>query len=184
MENGALGIPLAPEVEKRIVDELTNIAESNLKEGNLYYVISNRWFTSWQKYTGQDVDSYLFDKHSPDSESLDFQKLVDRPGPIDNSDILVNGTATEGNDLELRRTLQERFDYILVPQPVWEKLFDWYKGGPALPRNMISQGDFNVQFSVEVFPLCLKLIDSTDNSQSIIRRLYKTFIRECVHFKG
>lgn len=42
MENGALGIPLAPEVEKRIVDELTNIAESNLKEGNLYYVISNR----------------------------------------------------------------------------------------------------------------------------------------------
>lgn len=41
-ENGAIGIPLTPEEEKRIVTELTNEAESNLKEGNLYYVVSNR----------------------------------------------------------------------------------------------------------------------------------------------
>ncbi|KAE9451907.1 hypothetical protein C3L33_16187, partial [Rhododendron williamsianum] len=42
MENGASGIPLAPEEEKRIVEELSKQAESNLKEGNLYYVVSNR----------------------------------------------------------------------------------------------------------------------------------------------
>ncbi|GFS44560.1 ubiquitin-specific protease 9 [Actinidia rufa] len=41
-ENGGVGIPFTPEEEKRIVLELTNKAEANLEEGNLYYVVSNR----------------------------------------------------------------------------------------------------------------------------------------------
>ncbi|XP_058203138.1 ubiquitin carboxyl-terminal hydrolase 9-like isoform X2 [Rhododendron vialii] len=178
MENGASGIPLAPEEEKGIVEELSKQAESNLKEGNLYYVVSNRWYTSWERYTRQDVDYYLFDKDTADSRSLISPKPVDRPGPIDNSDILVHGIDTEGNDLDLRRSLQEGCDYILAPQLVWEKLFCWYKGGPALPRNLISQGDFNKQFNVEVFPLCLKLIDSRDNRQLIIRLSKKASLQE------
>ena len=45
-----------------------------------------------------------------------------------------------------------------------------YKGGPTLPRKMISQGVFNrKQFNVEVYPLCLKLIDPRDDSESTIR---------------
>jgi hypothetical protein len=45
-----------------------------------------------------------------------------------------------------------------------------YKGGPVLPRKMISQGVFNKkQFNVEVYPLRLKLIDSRDDSESTIR---------------
>lgn len=43
-----------------------------------------------------------------------------------------------------------------------------YKGGPALPRKMICEGIF-CEKRVEVYPLSLKLIDSRDNSQSIIR---------------
>lgn len=164
-ENGAIGIPLTPEEEKRIVTELTNEAESNLKEGNLYYVVSNRWFTSWQKFTGQDAGDYLLDN----SQSLVSSKPVDRPGPIDNSDIVLNGNESEIDDLELHRNLIEGCDYVLVPQQVWEKLYDWYKGGPALPRKLISQGDVNKQFNVEVYPLCLKLIDSRDQSQTVIR---------------
>ncbi|KAE9451906.1 hypothetical protein C3L33_16186, partial [Rhododendron williamsianum] len=137
-----------------------------------------RWYTSWERYTGQDVDYYLLDKDTADSRSLISPKPVDRPGPIDNSDILVNGIDIEGNDMELRRPLQEGCDYILAPQQVWEKLFYWYKGGPALPRNLISQGDFNKQFNVEVFPLCLKLIDSRDNRQLIIRLSKKASLQE------
>jgi len=45
-----------------------------------------------------------------------------RPGPIDNSDIVLN---RNDSDLELLRTLREEVDYVLVPQEVWEKLFDW-----------------------------------------------------------
>ena len=42
VDNGASCLPLTPEEEKRIVKELADKSEANLKEGNLYYVVSNR----------------------------------------------------------------------------------------------------------------------------------------------
>lgn len=53
---------------------------------------------------------------------------------------------------------------------------DRYTGGPALPRKMISAGD-SKQFSVEVFPLCLYLIDSRDKSQNVVRLSKKVLDR-------
>lgn len=50
---------------------------------------------------------------------------VDRPGPIDNSDIIVRGSDNEDDDPQLLRTLQEGQDYVLVPKDVWERLFEW-----------------------------------------------------------
>ncbi|XP_058741450.1 serine/threonine-protein kinase PCRK1-like [Vicia villosa] len=44
-DNGASCLPIPPEEEKRIVSKLIN-----LKEGNLYYVISIRWFSRRQMY--------------------------------------------------------------------------------------------------------------------------------------
>lgn len=42
MENGSIEFPCTPEEERRIIQELTNKAEFNLKEGDLVYVISTR----------------------------------------------------------------------------------------------------------------------------------------------
>jgi len=42
MDNVASCIQLPPEEENRIVSELVKESELNLKEGNLYYVVSNR----------------------------------------------------------------------------------------------------------------------------------------------
>lgn len=53
--------------------------------------------------------------------------------------------------------------YICVSQ------FSRYKGGPALPRKLISQGLGHKQYSVEVYPLSLKVTDARDNSQSIVK---------------
>lgn len=44
-----------------------------------------------------------------------------------------------------------------------------YKGGPALPRKLISQGLELKQYNVEVYPLSLKVTDARDNSQSIVK---------------
>lgn len=44
-----------------------------------------------------------------------------------------------------------------------------YKGGPSLPRQMISVGDKQKHFSVEVFPLCLKLTDSRVQSEVVLK---------------
>lgn len=50
-----------------------------------------------------------------------------------------------------------------------------YKGGPALPRKMISVG-IQQTLSVEVYPLVLKLIDSRDKSEVIIHISKKVFV--------
>lgn len=84
-----------------------------------------RWITSWHKYTEQDPDTYFFDNNSTDFQSSALAKTVERPGPIDNSDIVLKGIDTEGDELEINRALQEGLDYVLVPQGVWEKLFEW-----------------------------------------------------------
>ncbi|XP_062100822.1 ubiquitin carboxyl-terminal hydrolase 10-like [Humulus lupulus] len=177
--NGASCLPLPPDEESRIIRELANPSENNLKEGNLYYVISNRWFSSWQRYTKQGVAESLVDEQSSGSQNMDVitLKSANRPGQIDNSDIVLNNKDSDGDELELRRMLEEGRDYVLVSHQVWERLLSWYKGGPALPRKLISQGTFHKNFLVEVYPLCLKLIDSRDQNQSVsVLRLSKKVI--------
>ncbi|QHN75752.1 Putative ubiquitin carboxyl-terminal hydrolase [Arachis hypogaea] len=44
-----------------------------------------------------------------------------------------------------------------------------YKGGPSLPRKLISQGATQKQYSVEVYPLILKLTDARDKSVSTVK---------------
>ncbi|PRQ52318.1 putative ubiquitinyl hydrolase 1 [Rosa chinensis] len=46
MENEVSCLPHTPEEEKRIIDELGGQFEANVKQGNLFYVISNRWYSS------------------------------------------------------------------------------------------------------------------------------------------
>lgn len=56
-----------------------------------------------------------------------------------------------------------------------------YKGGPALPRKVIPVG-VNKKLVVEVYPLCLELIDSRDKSRSIIRMSKKVLLPPVIHF--
>lgn len=167
IDNGVSCVPLSPEEEKRTVLELMNKSELNLKEGNLYFVISNRWYSRWQRYVGDCAGMLSTDQQSSD-----------RPGPIDNSDIISNGSNCDGNDLDIDRTLVENTHYVLVPQEVWERLLEWYKGGPALPRKLISQGVGKKQYSIEVYPLCLKVTDARDNSVSIVKLSKKATMSE------
>ncbi|XP_022958477.1 ubiquitin carboxyl-terminal hydrolase 9-like isoform X2 [Cucurbita moschata] len=177
--DGSNCLPLPPDVENRIVSDLLKESESNLKEGNLHYVVSNRWFRRWQLYVGQPTEEFFSKDQSSDSPHLNVSPFnILRPGPIDNSDIIINGGDSENNELEIERFLVERRDYVLVPGEVWEKLYDWYKGGPPLPRKLISQGVTQKNFYVEVYLLCLKLIDSRDGSESTIRLSKKATISD------
>ncbi|KAK8585998.1 hypothetical protein V6N13_130524 [Hibiscus sabdariffa] len=182
MENGASCLPCTPEEEKKIITDLKNESERNLKEGNLYFVISSSWFQRWERYVGIDVDENLIGNQSSDSRHINgaSSAMAERPGPIDNTDIVENGNNSDSkeNEMQLRRMLMEGQDYVLVPQGVWEKLHEWYKGGPALPRKMILQGVLHRKFDVEVYPLCLKLTDSRDESQSTIWLSRKASVTE------
>ncbi|KAK7269040.1 hypothetical protein RIF29_21755 [Crotalaria pallida] len=180
MDNGASCVPIPPEEENRIVSELVKESELNLKEGNLYFVVSNRWFSSWQRYAGPCVGMLSTDEQSSNGQHADrvHSEIAARPGPIDNSDIISNENNCDGNSLDIYRMLEEGKDYVLVPQKVWEILLEWYKGGPALPRKLISQGVIQKQYSVEVYPLSLNVTDARDNSKSIVKLSKKATLSE------
>ncbi|KAL8154631.1 ubiquitin carboxyl-terminal hydrolase 9-like [Apium graveolens] len=174
MDNGSLIVSpsSSPQLQKEIVRDLTKNSVS--KPGNLFFLISNRWFTGWKKYTG--FGAYPYDEVLPEPHLL-ISDTADRPGPIDNSNIVATGSNSEGEDLQLLDNLEEERDYVVVSQDVWKKLFEWYKGGPVLPRKMISVG-VRQELVVEVYPLCLKLIDARDESESTIRLSKKASLHE------
>ncbi|KAF8082389.1 hypothetical protein N665_0829s0006 [Sinapis alba] len=156
-ESMGCDFPCTLEEERRIVTDLMSEAEDQLKEGNLYFVISNRWYTSWKRCVNQLTEEISSGEPSE----------VTRPGPIDNHDII--DTESDASDPQLLKNLEEGVNYVLVPEQVWNKLVEWYKGGPPIQRKLISQGFHSKSYSVEVYPLCLKLTDSRDGSSSIIR---------------
>ncbi|XP_018434167.1 putative ubiquitin carboxyl-terminal hydrolase 11 [Raphanus sativus] len=156
-DSESMDFPCTLEEERRIVTELMSEAEDQLKEGNLYFVISNRWYASWKRCVNQITEEISSGKASE----------VTRPGPIDNHDII--DSESDASDPQLLKNLEEAVDYVLVPEQVWNKLVEWYKGGPPIQRKLISQGFYSKSYSVEVYPLCLKLTDSKDGSSYIIR---------------
>ncbi|BAT94878.1 hypothetical protein VIGAN_08152700 [Vigna angularis var. angularis] len=180
MDNVASCIQLSPEEENQIVSDLIKESELYLKEGNLYYVVSNSWFSRWQSYVGPCVGMLSIDKQSSDGQhaNMTHTKIANRPGPIDNSDIISKGNNFDSNSLDVTRMLEEGTDYVLVPEKVWERLLEWYEGGPALPRKLISQGIGRKQYSVEVYPLSLKVTDARDNSLLIVKLSKKATIGE------
>ncbi|KAF8108974.1 hypothetical protein N665_0104s0281 [Sinapis alba] len=109
-----------PEEENRMASELTTY----LSEGDSYFVISKRWFTSWQKY----IEPSLGGAPRPRP----------RPGPIDNNDIIIDDDTTSDDDPQLRRFLVEDEDYVLVPPQFWKTLLEWYNGGPTIRMTLIS----------------------------------------------
>ncbi|KAG0472740.1 hypothetical protein HPP92_014597 [Vanilla planifolia] len=168
-------VPCTPEKERELINELTKETDANLKEGDLFYLISTRWWSKWQEYVGlySSIDLPNFSNHS---NTVTRQRSC-RPGQIDNSD-LVYSIANENYCEQLHGNLQEDLNYHLVPQKVWKKLQEWYKGGPEIPRKVISNGIGRKNLVVEVYPLKLHLIDTRDNSKRVIIMSKKATVGE------
>lgn len=80
---------------------------------------------AWKRYVGKIEDYYPAGSHSVEPPYVTSANAKDRPGPVDNSDIIVNGVENTVEDLQLLRTLEEGRDYVLVPEEVWERLLKW-----------------------------------------------------------
>ncbi|KAJ3682554.1 hypothetical protein LUZ60_015127 [Juncus effusus] len=159
-------LPCTPEEEKEIVSGLIKHADDNIKEDDLYSLISYTWWMNWKNYVSYDVSDPIITENGHVSNP--------RPGEIDNSK-LVEGT---GDEPELKRNLQEGSDYALIPHQVWLKLHEWYKGGPEITRKVICDGFVRIEKIVEVYPLSFTLLDERDKSQNRIIISRKATVRD------
>eukprot|EP00742_Colponemidia_sp_Colp-10_P009837 GILJ01010762.1.p1 GENE.GILJ01010762.1~~GILJ01010762.1.p1 ORF type:complete len:1551 (-),score=252.13 GILJ01010762.1:100-4752(-) len=94
--------------------------------GEVWYIVSQKWWSMWSEYVG-------WRSHS----GMDVALVTDRqrPGAIDNEDLLLSGSAVSS---KLRRDILLYHDYQVVPKRVWTALHSWYSGGPAIPRTVIA----------------------------------------------
>ncbi|XP_052187763.1 ubiquitin carboxyl-terminal hydrolase 5 isoform X2 [Diospyros lotus] len=170
---------LTPEEEKVTIRDISMAAESQTKEGDTFYMITQRWWQDWLQYVNQNQTTTINDGSStewPDSIGLSNLK---RPSAIDNSDLIYKAAPEDSTSgIELHDTLVEGTDYILLPQEVWNKLYAWYGGGPVLARKVINSGLSQTELAVEVYPLRLQLHLMTKGEHSTIRISKKESIGE------
>ncbi|KAK3218020.1 hypothetical protein Dsin_011990 [Dipteronia sinensis] len=168
-----------PEDERVLIRDIAISAEANSKEGDTFYLITQRWWQHWIDYVNQDQPN-TYDVHS----SLEHinsagSSTLNRPTGINNSDLIYDG-ASEGSiaSPEIHDTLLEGRDYVLLPQEVWNRLYSWYGGGPTLARKVISSGLSQTELAVEVYPLRLQLLMMPKGDHSTIRISKKETIGE------
>uniref|UniRef100_A0A1D1YQS4 Ubiquitin carboxyl-terminal hydrolase n=3 Tax=Anthurium amnicola TaxID=1678845 RepID=A0A1D1YQS4_9ARAE len=181
MEGTICSAQLTPEEERLVIRDITMAAEAQCKEGDTFYLITQRWWQHWLDYVNQDAAGSMnngtssYGSHYYEATSTASK----RPTVIDNSDLINEVTSEVPNvGIELHDTLVEGRDYILLPQEVWKQLYGWYGGGPILARKAISSGLSQTELAIEVYPLRLQLLMMPKGERAIIRISKKETVGE------
>ncbi|XP_021296304.1 ubiquitin carboxyl-terminal hydrolase 5 isoform X2 [Herrania umbratica] len=178
---------LSPDEERVLIRDIAITAEANTKEGDSFFLITQKWWQHWIDYVNQEQQLNNNNNTNEGSSSLagnsDSPRLttLKRPSGIDNSDLISDGPSEDsspGSGVEIHDTLLEGRDYVLLPQQVWNQLYSWYGGGPTLSRKVIDSGLSQTEFAVEVYPLRLQLLVTPKGDRSTIRISKKETIGE------
>lgn len=96
--------------QKQLIKQFEN---TNLKVGDNWYLIEQKWFNAWATYVGYFSD---LDANQPQGPF---------PGPIDNLP-LVQSYTPGSRIYKLHRHIIEKHDYTLVHENAGRLLFSWY----------------------------------------------------------
>ncbi|CAI6345795.1 unnamed protein product [Macrosiphum euphorbiae] len=110
------------------------------------------------------ITSYSSLQESPTQSPIMSRKVsLSKPGPINNSGLVsvpttkVTSLTGEGGQLKRNMLLRGR-DFQLVPNSLWKALVQWYRGSPALPRQVIQSNRGSGETELELYPLNLRLL--------------------------
>jgi len=109
--------------------------------GTVWNLVSRVWWDAWCNYVRPQIDS------------TERDIVVNPPGPIDNTDILV----CKKDARELAPCLIHGEHYEILPPKVWGLLQSWYSGGPSIERMVVC---INGVVDLEAYPLCFRLTSS------------------------
>ncbi|XP_020960286.1 ubiquitin carboxyl-terminal hydrolase 5 isoform X2 [Arachis ipaensis] len=164
-------LELSPDEERIMIRDIALSSQSNSKEGDTFFLITQRWWQHWIEYVNQDQSNNSYDGSSfLEYGDLPNSNALKRPAVIDNSDLIDDSVSEDSSTgIDIHDTLLEGRDYVLLPQEVWNQLYAWYGGGPTLPRKVISAGLSQTELAVEVYPLRLQLLMLPRNDRTSIR---------------
>jgi hypothetical protein len=104
--NDAVAIPDLAEQRRLIKTAKDEYEESGPVAGNMYYLVSTKWWRAFMAYVGWD---YL------PSSNL-------HPGEIHNEALVEE----QDGHLVVLRSCVEVFDFIFLPENAWKSLQSWY----------------------------------------------------------
>ncbi|XP_048501024.1 ubiquitin carboxyl-terminal hydrolase 5 isoform X2 [Beta vulgaris subsp. vulgaris] len=118
---------LTPEDERLKIRDISLAAESQSKEGDTFFLITQRWWQNWLDYVNQDQ----IGNDGPSLQSLDSADVcvLRRPSSIDNKSLIYELESSDSSTTELHDTLVEGRDYVLLPEEVWNQLQSWKPSG-------------------------------------------------------
>jgi len=141
-----------PQNQAAEVKKLVKTYGKELKDGDVLCYVSRKWFELWINYT--KCDAFWEIKPEEKSDGLE-------PGEMDNTGLLREFKGKFPMS-EIRRDLQQIRDYFTVPEPVYNKLEEWYHGGPKISRvaRKIAVNSTEPKVQVVKYPVSLALIES------------------------
>lgn len=109
----------------------------------IMYCIDKKWWDAWEAYVG-----WTYEGLPGTSRSLE------RPGELTTESLLdrdfESGTAgTLGSYELMKQNLKRDEDYVLIPQGVWDVLYELYGGGPPLPRPVLPPAERAISTTVD-----------------------------------
>ncbi|XP_067931745.1 ubiquitin carboxyl-terminal hydrolase 32-like isoform X2 [Watersipora subatra] len=174
--------PATREDEGRVVKGwLSRELKRGYSLGQTWYLVASTWWRRWLNYVSEcqvtevpdfsstlEYSSNSFDSpdrrysHQMNGDIQSHQPRPVRPGPIDNSHLVINSHSrlprwtNEGGTL--RAYIEYGKDYQLVPELLWSALHSWYQGDIQLPRPVIiHEEDGSKTPEVELYSLNVKL---------------------------
>lgn len=139
-------LPQNPKEESTFIHQCF---EKRVLDTPYVYLISSKWWNSWAKYSKYDHrEEGIYTESSGVGQAglPRFRQLTeDRPGPVDNSELLQDPELLD-SICRVRTGLELHRHYKIVPESVWKAFISWYGGGPEIARMSTSECD------LELFP--------------------------------
>mmetsp|Transcript_7983 Transcript_7983/g.11781 ORF Transcript_7983/g.11781 Transcript_7983/m.11781 type:complete len:1135 (+) Transcript_7983:1577-4981(+) len=125
--------------------------------GEVLYLLSSAWWEVWKAYVNYEEE--LDDLEESNNEFHLIQPanrcktvpLGDKPVEIDNSPLLA-----KDSKLKLNPSARFKRDFVVLKSKAWNKLLEWYGGGPAFPRSVILE---NGRPLMELFPPVMEVVE-------------------------
>lgn len=156
MENPNSNVP--PSEQCEIIKKLRE--EINIEDGDIIYLISLSWFKKWQRYVG-----YYKTNTSSNNQNC---------GEIDNNDLFWYN--------KFDTTKKYKSDYIMVTKEMWDKLYEWYGGGPIIKFPVVYTGE---DYIPNTDPLVLTIVYKNEEKEistgkevlvsTLKKKIYKLF---------
>jgi DUSP domain len=116
------------------------------------YVLDLKWYNAWKAYTDQRSAATETDQKVAEL-TLEETEVCPPPGPISNEALKELPEPTDDRKGELRKGLEEGYDYTLLPQAAYQQLETWYGGGPRFQRSVIERGGTPAALQIELYPV-------------------------------